>query len=242
VRDLVSDLLEETGCCLYWDAVAAELVLSPLRPPLPTAISTWTDAFHLVEPLSIERDMTKRVSRCDVLFGLRSATDDPSGDESYRVRLVGAAQGEASTEHGKPARLKILARWLDATQSGLASRISQMYATHFVDGRIRYQTAIAAKDAAALELGDSVTLQTRDLVDLVGDPEDTLAIVVDITPIIDGHTYRVTLERSTFAGRWAWAMADGTDPYPTATTQDPGAFAAGDDGLMANGDPGYKAQ
>lgn len=242
VMDLISELCEQTGSFLWWDAENALIQLAALRPALATSTRQWTDDDTLLAPLDPTIDLSERISRCDVLLGLRTPLADPEATESYRIRIVGAPHGEDVTEHGSPSRKVIYSRWFVPLQLSLARRIPYTITGQLRDGRQTWVARISAKDAADLSLNDTVEITSRDIVDTEGDPEPTLAIVVDIQADRIGHEYSVTLERSQFGGRWAWAMPDDDTEYDDATTKDPAGFACGTDGLMANGDPGYRAQ
>lgn len=243
--DLVQELCVQFGIYVWYDAVNKKIRIDALRPPSPVGIPTWDDAGNLLEPMQITVDFSSRVSRVDVYGGLRTPVEPDNDPKSYVYRLVGITEGEGSTEHQEPSRKVWLSRWVDRPSVGIITRGTAATVAQLGDGRVEWSVVVPAADIVDLELGESVYITSKDLVDYAGSTETRLAVVVAIAPIEIGHTYRVTLSPSTFAGRWAWAAENGLPTYTSATAvqRDPSCFAAdGTTGLMPNGDAGYRVQ
>ena len=192
VLDLVQELLEASGCVLWWDDAGGTLRLRAIRTVMP-AQAAWGDALHLLGRPEVKRDMAERVSRTDILLDLRSAALDPKEASSYRLRVVGIPSGESPAEHGS-AKPKLLAsRWLAVNQVTLATRAAFLISAQLRNGRTTIQTEVSAKDAD-LRLGDVVTLTSQDLIDRTGPPESMRCVIVRREPIAAGGRYRYSLQ------------------------------------------------
>jgi hypothetical protein len=230
ILELVQSLLEASACLLWWDDTDGQLKARAVRPGV-TNRGTWNDRFHLLGPAVVARDMTARVSRCDILIDLRSAERDPKDYASYRIRVVGAEEGNGATEN-KTSQVHVIAsRWLSANQVGLAERASSQITTQLRDGRQTLQVEVAAKDAIA-SIGDLLNVSTKDIVDRNGEPETIRCMVVKREAMAVGSKYRYLLERFPFTGRFAFMTDIDCPDYDDATTEqkDPGGFMGNADG------------
>lgn len=237
---LVREICEVVGYFLWWDAEAAKLQLRLLRPVLEAAIAELDDDAHLLTPVETVRDVSKRVSRADVAFNLRSPVANPNELRSYRTRIFGKSQSIGPGLFKEEQPRLVLTRFLDG-QEALALRASWTIANQLRDGRVTYRFELSAKDAG-LGLGDVVRIRSRDLVDETGAPRPTLAMVVRREPIQRGHSYRYVAERFIFDARFAF-MTDAPFPDYVAASpaqRDPGAFMGSvPDNRMPGGDAGY---
>lgn len=230
VLDLVQELLEASATILWWDDARGQVRLRAVRPAVqPTG--TWGDRFHLLGPPAVKRDLGERVSRTDVLLDLRSADRDPKDASSYRVRLLGLDQGESATEHGSPQVRLIATRWIATDQIALAARAAFQVTAQLRDGRQTIVVEVGAKDANR-QIGDVIEIVSKDIVDTTGQPMRTRTIVIRREAIRPGSTYRYTLERVPFGGRFAFLTDLDTPDYPDAAgyQRDPGGFFAPADG------------
>ncbi len=224
LMELIRELLESAGCIMWWDDELGKIRLRALRPA-NTSLGTWSDRFHLLKPIDIKRDLGERVSRCDVVMDMRSAANDPKELASYRIRVIGEAQGEAVTEHNSPQLHLVATRWFDSSDVPLALRTASQITEQLKDGRLTFQVEVGAKDAGR-SIGDVIELLTKDIVDRNGAAKRTRCFVVKREAVVPGSRYRYTLEIAPFNGRFAF-MTD--TPYPdyddaTAEERDPGAF------------------
>jgi predicted thioesterase len=239
VMDVVQSILESSAAIMWWDDDRGQVRLRAVRPSA-TVMGTWGDRFHLLSPPEVKRDMTGRVSRCDVAIDLRSADLDPKELASYRYRLVGTSLGESATEHGSEQVQVIATQWLSVDQIALASRASAQITAQLRDGRQTIVVEVAAKDARRV-IGDTIDVKSRDIVDRTGQPDVTRCIVIKREAIVPGARYRYTLEIVPFNGRYAYFTANDCPIYSLASTteRDPGGFFSDGDGGGLGGDPPY---
>jgi hypothetical protein len=227
VLDLIQELLEASGCVLWWDDAGGVLRLRAIRTVMP-AQAAWGDALHLLGRPEVKRDMAERISRTDVLLDLRSAALDPKEASSYRLRLIGISYGEGPAEHGS-AKPKLLAsRWLAVNQVGLAGRAAYLISAQLRNGRTTITVEVSAKDAA-LRLGDVVTLISQDLIDRTGQPESMRCVIVRREPISTGGRYRYVLQPLPSFRRAAVITANDHPDYEhsTALQKEQWAYIAG---------------
>ncbi len=242
VLDLVQELLEASACVLWWDDARGQVRLRAQRPAVATR-GTWGDRFHLLAPPAVKRDLSERVSRTDVLIDLRAAHKDPKDSSSYRVRLIGIAQGEEATQH-KDSKVRLIAtRWIAVGQIALAARASFQVTSQLRDGRQTIVVEVAAKDAAR-QIGDVIDIVSRDIVDRSGQPQSTRCIITKREAVMYGSKYRYTLERVPFGigSRFAFYTDDDCPDYEFAAEwqRDPGGFYANADGSgFGPNDPPY---
>jgi hypothetical protein len=241
IIDLVRELLEASGSVLWWDDLAGLLRLRAIRPAL-RPVTTWTDAFHLLAPPVLATVAADRVSRCDVAIDLRSADRDPGNASSYRVRVIGVPLGEEATEHGSSKVRLIASRWISADQTSLAVRASWLTTSQLRDGRKTIGVEVSAKDAWA-QMGDTVAVSSRDLIDRTGAPSLVRGVVVRREAVAAGSRYRYLLERLALSGqRFIYLTDTGLPEYDDATDEerDPGWFLAGSGGAaFGPDDPAY---
>jgi hypothetical protein len=235
VLDLVRELLESAGCYMWWDDQSALVRLRALRPAQDND-DTWTDAYHLLDTVGVSRDLSDRVSRTDVLIGLRSSIEDADEVGSYRVRVVGVSDGAEADEHRTEQLRIVKTRWLSEQQVSLASRISYQITATLKDGRKTFDMVVSAKDSA-IKVGDIVVLQTRDIIDRNGNAESTRVLIVRREEVVHGSKYRYKAELLPFTGRFAfWTdTALGSLDFPdydqaTDAQRDPGGFWSNSDG------------
>lgn len=226
VLDVVRELLEAAACMMWWDDTRGEIRFKALRPSTASK-GLWTDRLHLLKKPVFNRDMGQRISRTDIFMNLRTVTSDPKTLTSFRVRLLGNAQGEGDTEHGsaKLPNQPMRTRWLTSAQLSLASRASNQVTSQLRDGRKTAICEVAAKDANR-QIGDIVDLKTRELVDRNGAELQTRYIVEKRTIIKAGSSYRYLLEELPFGGRYAFLCPTGMPAYDDASDaeRDPGWY------------------
>lgn len=215
ILDLVRELLEASGCVLWWDDAAGKVRLRAIRTTLPSQ-ALWNDRLHLINRPTLKREMGERISRTDVLLDLRNGALDPQDASSYRLRVVGDPQGEDAAQHGTPKLKLIACRWFTVAQTTLAQRAIYLQTYQLRDGRITHTCDVSAKDAW-VQLGDVVTLQTQDVVDRTGAPRQTRCVVIKREPIRAGSSYRYTLQPLPQFGRALLIAPNSAPDYDDAT-------------------------
>lgn len=226
VLDVARELLEASGAVLWWDDQTSLVRLRAIRPAL-TSAAHWTDAHHLLKPPMVKTDMAERVSRCDVCIDLRSADQDANKASSYRARVIGVSKGAGPTEHQKEKLKLIASRWLASNQASLAVRASYLITDQLRNGRRTIVAEVPARSAAR-QLGDVVTIQSRDIVDRTGAVANVRTMVIKRETTALGSRYRYTLERLNDANRFAFLCPVGLPNYSSASDaqRDPGWFLA----------------
>lgn len=240
IIDLLNQLSEQVGFWLHYDPEEAQIRMIPWRPPDPSAMTTIDDT-SILGPVKYGIDISQRVSRCDVLFGLRTPIHDVSNEASYRVRLVGDTKGESTEEYGFAQRKVLHSVFWAYDQAHLAKRGANSQSDARWQGRRTYTCTVPMNVAANVRLGDTIYFTSCDLTDTDGETELTVPCLVVGLSTKPGEEITLTLEPSIFIGRYAYAIAPTTDTYLTTSTRDPAGFACGADGKMSNGDSGYRA-
>ena len=246
VQDLLAELCEQCGIYLWYDWISEEFRLRAISPEDNANIVQLTDN-DLLTGITETVSASERVSQVITAHGRRSATADLDKAESYRVFTVGAPRGVGNGLHQKNNLRYIKSRWFDDQQSTLALRTAFVISSHFEDGLETYTFELDADVVEANGIDLSSTLRVESI-DFVADGAATgtkVMQVIRMTQAHVGHSWQMECIRSPFAGRFAYFMADGTVTYDLATPAeraDKSGWFAGDDRLMADGDPPYLMQ
>lgn len=240
VMDYLRELLEVSLALLWWDDIEAKIRLRAIRPA-NRALVRLNEEYNLLDTPSLDTDMSARVSRCDVLIGLRTPVDDEEKQASYRVRVIGRSQGNTETEHRGPSLVSFLSRWLSEGQAGIASRTTYQLTAYLRDGRKTIDFDVASKDAF-LKIGDLIELQIRDSVDTEGNPIPQLGLLTRKQTIEQGSVYRYRIELTpSLVSRFAYIMPNDAPEYDdaSASQRDPGGFISNVNNIGLDNDPPY---
>ncbi len=240
VIELINEICEQVGLFLWYDEIAQIIRLQAIRPVPTSSIQLVTDD-DLVSEVAINPDVSARVSRVAMLYDKRTPIADDGKDASYRKRLIGRNFGDGTYEHGSESLKVIHSRWFGTNDDAVSGRTAFTIASTLRDGRTLY-TFTLNKRRADLDLGNVISLRTRDAIDTTGQMKTLPAIIVKRTPAKDGLSVEYIAEPFIYAARFIYVLPnDHTTTYPNTpeATQDPGWFLASSDGTMPNGDAPY---
>lgn len=232
------------GFSLFWDAKAQLIRLKANRPVDGDVVWNISDNTS-IQQVTLSEDDKKRAAT--VLFWTvqkdptKSAT---SADNYARTWASGDPSILEDWRYGSGTVKNYFCPWLNNGSDGMvnvaAGRLFKRFAT-------TPKTVTAILDAVkydAMSLTDVAQVTTFGLQDETGLSVPMQYQVTGISEPKAGEKIEVTLQSYQFDGRFAYAVANGTPTYTSATPaqRDPGMFAADPITLlMPNGDPPYEA-
>ena len=244
VNVLINELIATCLLYIWWDGVAALIRLRAIRPQDPSLqrrILTDDDSF-VAGSLSITEDPAQRISQ----FWAHYARKNPllKMDE-YRnfaknvLGIDGAAEGSA--EYGERRIRRMPCRFFSAENQSQAVVLGARMLARYRDNPRTFKFDLDAKDADIL-VGDVVEVHTKVLQGIDGLPITTNMQILRRTEKKEGDRFSYEASDTFFSGRYGFILPTGTLDYLAATEaqRNKGCFIAQDDGLMPNGDPGYK--
>lgn len=246
VATLVSQILEETGCFIWWDDEAQHIKFRATRPFYPlsdeSAIEIDQDAHVVADSLSIVNKPEERITRVFYYWAMINPTGADNDPANFaRRRVLTADDSESVLRYGDSHIKTIFGRFLDeandATTSVVSTRILERYRE--TPKLISFATDI--KDNA-IKAGSVVRLTHNDIVDLTGAATGFLLQITSREEVEPGH--RLKFEAQPYLSRthYAFIMEDSAPDYSAATDdeKDTGGFIADDVTGFSNGDLPYR--
>ena len=228
VTKLLSEIVQQCTCYIWWNEVDQEIKFRAIRPAIPdeTVIKSISETKNIVkDSLKIERKTTERISQVWVYFGLYNPTesiDDASNHRRLNVTID--TDAETANEYGERRVNRIYSRWFSSANAGAANTASSRLLERYRDDPIYFTFSMDAKDRSIL-LGDVVEFEHRALVDFTGAPRVDVLQVVKITEKIPGHTYEYRCQAfgfaiSGFGSRFCYIEDNAQTDYDNGSTTD----------------------
>lgn len=191
VKDLLNELIEQTGLVMWWDSVNQKVRLKSLRPVtggrLVDASEMMADSF------SFKEQPNKRVSEVWTYFALRNPLEQLDDTQNYRSVLVTPDPDPGDYE--QPAIKKVYSRWIAINNRPAASRLNSLLLSRYKDPPRKF-TLDLFRTNEELTLGQGIQLGHWSLQDTSGDEITSPAQVVSFERAED--KYRVDAEEMLF--------------------------------------------
>lgn len=244
VKDLVDEILESTGCALWWDEVDAELKFKVIVPlEAEDAVPLLDETQHILTGSLSVKDLEKeRVSRVIIYHDLKDVTGSLDRANFRTISVQLDATGEGVNAYGTPLTYEVLNRWVPS--EALASEIGTRLLARYRETPRELTFRLDAKDAT-LKTGDLVDVETRLVQAFDGSPSVLRYIVLETREVEIGthHEYRV-MQVSTTGGQGPAAVIapDAMDDWTAASDADRAKymFIGSDAGVMSDLEPAPK--
>lgn len=239
VKDLIEEIIESTGCILWWDDIGAQVRFKVIAPPLPTSLPMQIDETSniLAGSFSVSDLQKERVSKVITYYSLNSPIADLKPENFKSVSIVVDTTGEGVNAYGTANDRTIYNRWVPTDQ--LAAEIGARILGRYKETPRQVTFDLDAKDA--LKTGDLVDVTSRLIQDPYGKPLIIRCLVTEtrLTAMGSKNTY-VALQASNTAGSAALIAPDATSDWTSASTSQKRTymFISNDAGFMSDLTPG----
>lgn len=228
VSKLLSEIVQQCTCYIWWDEIDQEIKLRAIRPAVPdeTVVKEVNEDQNIVaNSLKIERKTSERLSRLWINYDQFDPTESLTRASNYRLTsLTIDTDAETDNEHGEKRVKTIYSRWFDSTNAGAASTTSSRLLDRYRDDPIYYTFSMDAKDRSILP-ADVIQFTHRSLVSFTGAPRVDTLQVVKVTEVDPGHRYEYKCQAYGFAlsgygSRFAYIEDNAQVDYTSATAAD----------------------
>ena len=228
VTELLSEIVQQCTCYIWWDEVDQEIKFRAIRPAVPddTIVKQINENQNIVaDSLKIERKTTERLSQVWVYFDQFNPTESVKKASSHRrLNITIDTDAETVNEYGERRVNRIFSRWFNSGNSGAANTASSRLLERYRDDPIYLTFSMDAKDRSIL-LADVVEFTHRSLVDFTGAPRVDVLQVVKITETEAGHRYEYKCQAfgfalSGFGSRFGYIEDNAQVDYTSATDAD----------------------
>ncbi|MBR2691773.1 MAG: hypothetical protein IKE42_28290 [Aquamicrobium sp.] len=219
VKDLLKEIIEATGCLIWWDEIAAEMKFKVLVPPLPsTPPPVLNESQHFLAGSITVKDLPgERVSQVVMYFAPTGVAIDlkPENFKSISIQVDATSEGENA--YGTPIARTILNRWVPSLQ--LADEIGARILKRYAETPRRITFRLDAKDAT-LRTGDLVDVSSRLIQGFDGQPNLTRCLVTESREAEVGTVYEYTaIQAASTVGSAALIAPDGTPDWTGSTEE-----------------------
>ncbi len=235
VKDLLEEIIESTGCLLWWDDIAAQVRFKVIAPPLPSSPPMAIDetANILTGSFTVTDLQKERVSQVITYYSIKDGIADLKRENFRSVSIQVDTTGEGVNAYGTVNAREILNRWVPTDQlaAEIGSRILGMRKE--TPRQIGFQ--LDAKDA--LKTGDLVDVSSRLIQDTFGQALQIRYLVTETREIEVGSKYAYkAIQAQNTSGSAALIAPDGTPDWTLAseTERKSYMFISNDAGLMSD--------
>lgn len=196
VAKLVSELLEQSGCSMWWDDLQQRIRLRVLRPVAPEELVIDEEMF-IESTIEVTEQFDKRVSQAWCYYGQINPTEPADQANNYRSTVVTVDLQEESN-FGAPAIKKIFCRWIPQFARSTALRLNDLVIGRFKypPRRFKFHTfGDVSRDV--ITLGQGYNAQFRTMQDDTGARQTVPVILTYLDPRQD--VYRCEAEEALFA-------------------------------------------
>jgi len=240
VFELMGEICQQGMFYVWWDEYAQKVKMQAVRPPRGTVTQLTGTANIVASSTKVTREPESTLTRVFVYYGPQDYTK--TDDANYLVvdGVVEAANEDARSG-GEARTLEIKARWVNT--SAHAQQIISRVLSRYRDVP-RFLSLHVSSNDRTVTIGDICDVTQRDIVDDEGRVKSTRWQVISWEEVKAGEIYALDLQTYELIGRFGYIMANDAPDYLDATDEERafGCWLSGPDGLMSNGDPGYKLQ
>jgi hypothetical protein len=246
VADLISELMSQTLCYIWWDELEQRLRLRVLRPRLPQIDEDPTAIDYVSNMVAGKTAITDkpddRVTQVWIYYGKIDPTGGDDEKNYARLRVRFDADAESANQYNEQRIKTIFARWLGSGNDSSALVLTIRLLQRFRDTPKTFDFSLDMKDDN-FRVADYVDVTHPDVVDFTGQPKKVTLQITSLEEVESGHRNQLSsrLAPDVFLGG-AFTVADGTVDYDVATSAArlDGAWISQDDGTFPNGDAAYR--
>jgi hypothetical protein len=153
VNKLVTELIQQSGLAVWWDALVQTMRLQVLRA-VPTTAATFDESKFLKGSLKTQDQPTKRISEVLTYYGIREPLKQADEPDNYRASLL-TIDPQAQSEYNGIANKTIKSRWIPFGAQQVAERMSNIQLGRYRDPprKISFETWRFAEDVPQLGQG-----------------------------------------------------------------------------------------
>lgn len=235
VKDLIEEIIEATGCILWWDDIAAEVKFKVIAPPLPSSPPLVIDETSniLMDSFTVTDLQKERISKVITYYSLKSPTADLKPENFRSVSILVDATGEGVNAYGTAADRVILNRWVPTQQ--LAEEINARLLQRYKETPRQAAFRLDAKDA--LNTGDFVDVASRLIQDNTGAAVTIRYLVTECREVEVGSIFEFkAIQVQSASGSAALIAPDATPDWTLASDTERRSymFISNDAGLMSD--------
>ncbi len=243
LNQLVGELAQQCLFYIWWDERTQLIVFRAIRPPHHETLPTLDDDANIIaDSQSVSEKAAARLTRVWVYTGQINPTVDLDKPYNYTdiTQAIDVA-AESAPEYGDKRIAVFWSRWLLPDGDSEAEKLALRLLNRYRDNPKTFVIKVDAKDSD-IWTGDVVTVTMRSVVDLTGAPLATNMQVMQVRETVPGSEYELTLQDTSFAGRYGFWAPDDLGDYTDVTDADREryGFWASDDEVMSDGTPGYQ--
>ena len=250
VSMLLSEIVQQCMCYIWWDEVANEIKFNAIRPSVPdeTIVKQINENEHiLADSLKIERKTSERLSQVWVYYDQDNPTESLTKSSNYkRLDIDIDSPAETVNEFGERRVVNggkgIHSRWFDSGNAGAVATFSGRMLERYRSDPIYYTFSMDAKDRS-LAVADVIEFSHASLVDFTGKPRVDVLQIVKVTETDPGHRYEYKAQAfgfatSGFGSRFAYIMDNAAPDYTAASDAEKefGGWICSDDGDFPSDD------
>lgn len=188
VQQLISELLEQAFCYIWWDEISGKVKLKAIRK------RTYEDAIELTDEANILADSVKVkeryeqvISRCVIRYAQINPLADVEDKSNYRVSdIVVDLEAEGRIRNNSVSTKEIYARWLQNASGAIAKETGERLIARYKQAPKEISFALDAKDRN-IKLADFVVIDTKQIVGANGNRGLLEAQVISAQETQTGH-------------------------------------------------------
>lgn len=237
VKDVVEEILESTGCALWWDEIDAELKFRVIVPFVPDGeVASLNETLNILANSLTVKDLEKeRVSRVVLYFNPISQIASLDRKNFLNVEIVIDATSESTNAYGSAATREIFSRWVPT--SAFAGEVGARLVARYYESPREITFRVDAKDAT-LKTGSLVDVTSRLLQRFDGTNGAVRFIVTEFREV-EGSThyeYKCLQVSANAGGRAFLIAADAQADWTSATDEEKETFMfiSNDGGFMSD--------
>lgn len=194
VRKLISELIKQAALAV-WHADTENKVKLQVLKPLPINAGTLSEDVYLEGKTQVSDQPEKRISTCQVLYGMKNPLLDSENPESYRsMALVSDIQGQS--DFGSDAIEVVYATWIPAYARQVATRLGALRVGRYATAPRRVTTEVHKTAPLIPKLGEGYYFTSWNIQDEDGNP---ISIPVQVTNVTDMEDrVKIEAEEATF--------------------------------------------
>ena len=131
VNKLVTELIQQAGLAVWWDALAPTMRLQVLRA-IPTTAAVFDEANILAKSIRTADQPNKRISEVLAYYGVRNPLRPVDEEDNYRAALLTINPGAAADYNGIVTRT-VKSRWIPFGAQQTTERMSNILLSRFQD-------------------------------------------------------------------------------------------------------------
>lgn len=241
VVDLSGELNQQGLFSIWWDERTQKIPLRAVRPVADDTIVDLDETRNILDGAVLKDAPEERLTRVFLRYSVRNPLNLRDPGNFARGALRAEFDLEQPELGGQVLTKQIFARWI--REDALAIQFTRRLLARYLSTP-RYLTfSLDAKDRA-VTVGTVVRITSGAVEDEDGNVRPVLWQVISENEVKPGETVVYDAQTFTFVGRFATYMADGSATYLDTPEglREVGAWYAGDNGKMSNGDDGFQYQ